>query len=53
MDFFDFLGDDNTESGPEFPVGVKTEEEIEKWATDPDFTEVQKAINLLRKPNGI
>ena len=48
-DFFDLLDDSQTEQEADFRSKVKTEEEIEKWATDPNGTEVTKALWLLKR----
>jgi hypothetical protein len=51
-DFFDFFEEKvEQEDGPEFITRARSEEEIEKWSTDPDFTEVSKAVHLLKKQN--
>ena len=51
VDFLDFIDDSETEQEANFRTKVKTEEEIEKWATDPNGTEVTKALWLLKRKN--
>ena len=51
VDFLDFIDDSESEQEANFRTKVKTEEEIEKWATDPNGTEVTKALWLLKRKN--
>ena len=52
VDFFDFISDEpEVQQEADFRSKARSAEEIEKWATDPNGTEVTKALWLLKRKN--